>query len=149
MLTLATAPTTQYATFRVDHLLLGIAVAQVREVFRYGEMTPVPLAPRAVEGLLNLRGQIVIALDLRRVLHLPSSPSATPPMNIVVEDGDGVISLLVDEIFDVLEVPVDAFTNVPENMPDSLKALIEGVCPTRQGLMLVLNVAQVLTESSL
>ena len=64
----------QYCTFFVDGLFFGVGVSSVQEVIRYQEMTRVPLAPTEVEGLINLRGQIVTAIDL--ALHALSSFSA-------------------------------------------------------------------------
>ena len=62
---------TQFCTFRVADLLYGVSVRRVQEVLRFQEMTPVPLAPGAVQGLINLRGQIVTAVDMRQILQLP------------------------------------------------------------------------------
>ncbi len=137
----------QYSTFRVDELLFGVEVVKVQEVFRYQEMTPVPLAPRAVQGLINLRGQIVIALDLRRALRLRAAPPASLPMNIVIQSDDSIVSLLVDEIGDVIDVAGKDYAAVPDNMPDEQKALIEGVYHLEHGLMLVLNTARVLQDA--
>ena len=67
-------------------------------------MTQVPLAPQVVRGLINLRGQIVTAIDLRRRLEMEPRPAGQPPMNVVVRSDDGAISFLVDEIGDVVEV---------------------------------------------
>ena len=94
----------QFCTFSVHNLLLAIDVLEVQEVIRYQEMTRVPTAPPVVRGLINLRGQIVTAIDLRRRLALPPSGDDQRPMNVVVRTGDGAISLLVDEIDDVLEL---------------------------------------------
>src|SRR4051794_10190615 len=88
----------QFSTFSLAGLLLGVEVLQVQEVIRYQEMTRVPLAPAEVRGLINLRGQIVTAIDLRRRLGLPDRAEHEQPMNVVVRTSDGVISLLVDEI---------------------------------------------------
>ena len=67
-------------------------------------MTAVPLAPPVVRGLINLRGQIVTAIDLRRRSACRRAPPAEPPINVVVRTDDGAVSLLVDEIGDVVEV---------------------------------------------
>jgi purine-binding chemotaxis protein CheW len=77
--------------------------------------------------LINLRGQIVIAVDSRRSLGLPPLEAGVSPRNIILRSDDGGVSLLVDEIGDVLDVPVEAFTPVPENMPAERRELIEGV----------------------
>src|SRR6185436_963350 len=96
--------TQQYCTFFLDGLFFGVEVQHVQEVIRYQEMTRVPLAARVVSGLINLRGQIVTAIDLRRRLALPELPGGKLPMNIVVRTEDGIVSLLADEVGDVHEV---------------------------------------------
>ena len=103
----------QFSTFVVDRLLFGVEVEKVQEVIRYQEMTRVPLAPRVVKGLINLRGQIVMAIDLRRRLGLRERAAADLPMNVVVRHDDGAVSFLVDEIGDVLEVDEETFELPP------------------------------------
>ena len=90
----------QFCTFYVDRQFFGVPVQQVQEVIRYQEMTRVPLVPRVIRGLINLRGQIVVAIDLRRRLDAPERPEDQLPMNVVVRTPDGALSLLVDEIGD-------------------------------------------------
>ena len=131
--------TRQYSTFKVDGLFLGIEVVAVQEVIRFQEMTEVPLAPAVIEGLINLRGQIVTALDTRRALGLCPASEGVLPMNIVVRSEDGVFSLLVDEIGDVLDVPLESYAQPPENMPAEQRELIEGIYKLDDRLMLVLN----------
>src|SRR5579875_3258105 len=97
-----TAGTRQFATFFVDGLFFGVDVLDVQEVLRYQEMTSVPLAPEVITGLINLRGQIVTALDLRRRLNLKPRADEDEPMNAVIRTKDGVVSFLVDEIGDVV-----------------------------------------------
>src|SRR5271155_5575003 len=99
----------QYCTFYVDGHCFGLDVLKVQEIIRYQEMTRVPLAPAAVRGLINLRGQIVTAIDLRRRLQLSERPADQLPINVVVQTDDGAVSLLVDEIGDVLEVSEKLF----------------------------------------
>jgi purine-binding chemotaxis protein CheW len=139
--------TRQYSTFRVNDLLLGIEVVKVQEVIRYQDMTLVPLAPGVIEGLINLRGQIVIAIDTRRNLGLPRATGDALPMNVVIHSDDGVVSLLVDDIGDVIDVPLDAYAPVPDNMPMEQRELIECVYDLKEGLMLVLNTARVLQNA--
>src|SRR5580704_4607440 len=103
----------QFSTFVVERLLLGVEVEKVQEVIRYHAMTWVPLAPPVVKGLINLRGQIVTAVDLRRRLGLRDRDLGVQPMNVVIRHEDGAVSLLVDEIGDVLEVEDDAFEVAP------------------------------------
>ncbi|MBS2020709.1 MAG: chemotaxis protein CheW, partial [Deltaproteobacteria bacterium] len=91
----------QLCTFLIDGMLFGVDVTNVQEVIRYQEMTRVPLASSTVRGLINLRGQIVTAIDMRARLGLPPRADQALPMNVVASTGDGVVSLLVDEIGDV------------------------------------------------
>src|SRR2546423_9370899 len=106
----------QYCTFYLDGSYFGLDVLKVQEIIRYQEMTRVPLAPPVVRGLINLRGQIVTALDLRRRLELTDRPPGQLPVNVVVQTDDGAVSLLVDEIGDVLEVPQALFQRPPETL---------------------------------
>jgi purine-binding chemotaxis protein CheW len=131
--------TQQYCTFFLDGLFFGVEVQHVQEVIRYQEMTRVPLAARVVSGLINLRGQIVTAIDLRRRLELPDLPPGKLPMNIVVRCEDGITSLLADEIGDVLEVAVDLFEPPPETLAGDLRRLIRGVYKLDGRLLLVLD----------
>jgi purine-binding chemotaxis protein CheW len=129
----------QFSTFFVDGLYFGIEVLEVQEVLRYQPMTPVPLAPEVIEGLINLRGQIIVAIDMRRRLKLAPRPDGQTPMNMVVRSEEGAVSLLVDEIGDVIEAPLDSFEQPPETMRSEQREIIDGVCKLDGRLLLVLN----------
>ncbi len=128
----------QYCTFYLDGHFLGIGVKEVQEVLKYQYMTEVPLADAEVAGLINLRGQIVTALDLRKVMGLGARKEKLP-MNIVVRSDDGPLSLLVDEIGDVVEVEKESFEDPPETLEVSFRHLIKGVYKLQEKLMLVLD----------
>ncbi len=130
----------QYCTFRLDGHLFGVPVASVQEVLKQQELTTVPQAPPEVSGLINLRGQIITTLELRTRLGLPARAEGAAAVNVVVRTGDGdVVSLLVDEIGDVLE-PDDAdFEGPPETVPARIRALVTSVCKLDGALMLVLD----------
>ena len=132
----------QYSTFFVEDLFFGIDVLQVQEVLRYQEMTGVPMAPGVIEGLINLRGQIVTAIDMRRRLQLGVRPDGQQPMNMVVRTEDGAVSLLVDEIGDVLEVGAETFEPPPENVDPAVRELIRGVHKLEGNLLLILDSAK-------
>jgi purine-binding chemotaxis protein CheW len=140
--TAAAATEQQFATFFVDNLLFGVEVLRVQEVLRYQEMTPVPRANEVIEGLINLRGQIVTAIDVRRRLGLRPRESERTPMNMVVRSDDGAVSLLVDEIGDVLDVDESAFEPVPDNVSTGIRALTTGVYKLKDRLLLVLDTAK-------
>jgi purine-binding chemotaxis protein CheW len=129
----------QLCTFFVAGLLFGVDVIHVQEVIRYQAMTPVPLAPKVVSGLINLRGRIVTALDLRERLGLPRRPADQLPTNVVVRHAEGILSLLVDEIGDVLDVDADSFEMPPDTLTPAARAMIDGVYKLKPQLLLLLN----------
>ena len=135
----------QFATFYLDKLLFGVEVEKVQEVIRYQEMTRVPLAHAVVRGLINLRGQIVTALDLRRRLDLAERASDRLPMNVVVRTGEEAVSLLVDEIGDVLEVDDATFEAPPETLQGVGRELIRGAYKLKDRLLLVLDTEKTVT----
>ncbi len=138
--------TQQFCTFYVDDLFLGVDVQQIQEVIRYQAMTRVPLAPQAISGLINLRGQIVTAVDLRCRLGLPLRKSDETPMNVVLRDGDNVVSLLVDRIGDVLEVNEDLFELPPLTVRASVRGLVTGGYKLPARLLLILDTSKTLAE---
>ena len=131
--------TTQYCSFRLAHLTFGVEVDRVQEVMRAQALTPVPLANPVVQGLINLRGQIVTALDLRRRLDLPEREADEQAMNIVVRTSAGELSLLVDEIGDVVDVDDESFEGPPETLEGVARELITGAYKLDDLLLLVLD----------
>ena len=138
------AASKQYSTFLLDGLFFGVEVVKVQEVIRFQEMTAVPLAPAMIQGLINLRGQIVTAIDLRRGLGLPARAAGRLPMNVVVRTGDGPVSLLVDDIGDVIEISENDYEATPQNMPAQQREMVEGVYKLEGRLLLVLNTERAL-----
>ena len=130
----------QICTFTLDGMLLGISVGEVHEILLAQTLTPVPLAHPLVAGLINLRGQIVSAVDLRRVLHLPPRDSnAPPPLNVIVRREHELISLLVDQVGDVLEIESRLFISPPDTTPAETRTLFRGAYQLPQQLLLVFD----------
>lgn len=121
---------------------------QVQEVIRYQEMTRVPLVPAVIRGLINLRGQIVMALDLRRRFGMADRLESELPMNVVVRTDEGPVSFLVDEIGDVLEVQEDSFERPPETMKKG-RELVRGVYKLDARLLMVLDIERAVAMNSL
>ncbi len=136
----AGAASRQYSTFYLDGLYLGVEVLKVQELIRYQEMTRVPLASSVIRGLINLRGQIVTAIELRRRFDMPDRAADERPMNVVVRIDDVAVSLLVDEIGDVIEVNDEQFEPAPETIRGRANDLVTGVYKTAERLLLVLDV---------
>jgi purine-binding chemotaxis protein CheW len=134
----------QFCTFYVRGIFLGLEVTCIQEVIRAQPLTVVPLTQPVIAGLMNLRGQIVTAIDLRHRLGLPPREPDERPINVVVRTPDGAVSLLVDEIGDVIEVSDDAFERPPETLGDDARALIRGAYKLKDRLLLVLDAARTL-----
>lgn len=137
----------QFATFHVGELYLGVPAVRVQEVLCSHQMTAIPLANPAIRGLINLRGQIVTAIDPRNALNLQPVSPETPQMNVVIQTEDGAVSLLVDEIGDVLEISLDCFTPVPDTLEKQNGASIVGVYRLERDLLLALDVERLLENA--
>lgn len=129
----------QFCTFYLDEYFFGIELLKVQEVVQQLDFTDVPLAPPVVRGLLNLRGQIVMGIDLRRQLELPERAPDQPTMNVVIRSHDDAISLVVDAIGDVVEVEEESFEPPPETLRGRVRSVILGVHKLDKRLMHVLD----------
>ncbi len=137
-----------YCTFFLDDLFLGIDVLKVQEILLYQEMTPVPLAHPVISGLINLRGQVVTAMDLRLRLGLTERDPEQLPMNVIVQTKGDTVSLLVDEIGDVVEVDDSAFEPPPETIKGTIRNLIDGVYKLNDQLLLVVDAERTMDLSA-
>lgn len=139
----------QFCTFYLDQYYFGIEVERVQEIIRYQEITPVALSPNVIKGLINLRGQIVTAVDLRRLLELPDRAEEDAPMNIVVNTDQCAFSLLADRVGDVLELPDDGFEMPPDNLTGMARELIQRAYKLEDSLLLTLDVKKVVSTEIL
>jgi purine-binding chemotaxis protein CheW len=140
--------TTLYASCQVGGLRVGINVDAVQEVTAGTDLTRIPLASPLISGLLNLRGQIVTAIDLRRCLHLAERPAGQRPVNVILRTADGCVSLLVDDVGDVLAADADCFEEPPRTLRGRLRELISGAYQLDGGLLLTLDIEGVLAFSA-
>jgi purine-binding chemotaxis protein CheW len=134
----------RYCTFHVAGLLLGIGIEQVEEVLRDQVITPVPLAHPDVAGLLNLRGQIVTAIEARGRLGLGARPGGIAPTIVVIRSGGESVSLLVDREGDVVDVEENRLEMVPETVGARVSALTIGAYQLEGNLLLVADPAPML-----
>ena len=139
----------QYCTFRLAQHLCGIEVLAVHEILRQQPMTRVPLAPPMVKGLINLRGQIITALDMRSRFGFPPRAEGAAPVNIVVDtstdEGESAAALLVDEIGDVIDIDPANCESPPDTIHGAMRELIQSVCKLEKGLLLILDVRKAAT----
>ena len=135
----------QLATFTLSDTLYGVPVERVQEVLQDQRSTRVPLAPGAVTGLMNLRGEVVLVLDLRRRLGLPLRQADDTPTSIVIRLDGEVVSVLVDRIGDVVDVDPAIFEAPPETLTGVARDLIEGAYKLDDRLLLALDVDRAVT----
>lgn len=133
-----------FCTFKLQQYFFCIPAVYVQEVIHYQQMTFVPMAPQEIKGLINLRGQIVTAIDLGIRLELSESQREQLPMNVVIRNGEHVFSLLVDEVGDVLSLDTKLLEAPPKNLQGVARELIQGVYKLQDRLLLVLNIGVLL-----
>ncbi|MDK3161844.1 chemotaxis protein CheW [Kamptonema cortianum] len=133
----------RFCTFYLDEFLFGVRVDDVQEIIRSQSVTPFPLTDKVVRGLINLRGQIVMAIDLRLRLDLAPKESDNH-MNVIVKSTDGPVSLLVDRIGDVVEVHEDIYEPPPPILRGVARNLINGAYKLSDRLLMSLDMGRVL-----
>ena len=134
------AATKEFVTIMVSDQICGIDVLKVQDVLGPQKITPVPLSDPEVAGLLNLRGRIVTAIDLRARLGLePRGPEQGEGMSVVVDHAGELYSLIVDSVGEVLRLPADDFERNPATLDPLWRKYSEGVYRLKEGLLVVLN----------
>jgi purine-binding chemotaxis protein CheW len=137
-------PERQLASFYVGDHLLGLDIYHVQEINRQFDITSVPHAPDYVRGVLNLRGEVVTAIDLRRILGLQSVPISAATRNLIVHHRGELVGVLVDRIADILSIPRDGVLPPPSNVIDVDNRFIEGVYTLDNDIVVILDVDEVL-----
>lgn len=138
------AGATEYVTAMVGGQMFGLPLARVQDVFMPERLTRVPLASPDVAGVLNLRGRIVTAIDMRSRLGLPKREQGSPMMAVGVDLRGESYGLLIDSIGDVLKVANDSFDVNPVNMDAALARVSAGIHRLEGHLMVILDVEKVL-----
>jgi purine-binding chemotaxis protein CheW len=139
---------TEYVTTMIGGQLFGLPISRVQDVFMPERLTRVPLASSDVAGVLNLRGRIVTAIDMRSRLGLPKNDDGKPPMAVGVELRGESYGLLIDTIGEVLKLADDTREVNPVNLDPRMAKLAGGVHRLEGQLMVVLDVDRVLEISS-
>jgi purine-binding chemotaxis protein CheW len=138
-----------FVTFRLGEQWLGIPVVLIQEVLTAQSVSRVPRSPSHVAGFLNLRGQIVTAVDLRVRLGLPphDDPEADA-MNVVVKDGEEFFSLVVDQVGDVVAVDAERVEPAPATLPGVWREVASGVIQMEEELLVILDVDRILDSEA-
>jgi len=136
------ARTRRFCTFVVAGRAFAVDAGAVQEVFRGTVTTPVPRGPAAIRGLLNLRGRIVPAIDMRR--RMGFEPISGEGIHVVLTAGGETHSLIVDALTDVVDIPVASIETTTVGADGALGECIEGVVAARDGLVHVLGIEAIL-----
>ena len=136
----------QYSTFRVNGRLFGIDVAKVQEIVRPMEMTAIPLSQDFVHGLINLRGKVVTAIGLNELFKIHAKDQQEPKMNVICDCDGSLISFLVDEIGDVIEVKRDDFESTPPTISEHISSFLSGIFKVEQDLLSIIDLGSVIKE---
>ena len=139
-----TADIMQFTTFLVGANVCSVNVLQVQEILHYQKITPVAMTPEYVRGLMNLCGNIVTVLDLRRLFGLPPLTDETTGMHLVVQPADEAISLFVDRTHTIVEVQPDQLLPPPGTVQGVIARYLRGVCQVDDDLILLLALEAVL-----
>jgi len=134
----------RYSTFFLNGICFGVRIEKVQEVLDFQNITPVPLAPAVLPGIINLRGQILTTFDLKTRLNLSSSDANGQSMMMVIQTSEGPMNLLVDKIGPVLDVDTDLFEQPTETLKPPVRAVTTHVCKLEGQLLLVLDTEKII-----
>ncbi|MDD9912744.1 MAG: chemotaxis protein CheW [Alphaproteobacteria bacterium] len=134
-------------TFRLLGEEFGLPILDVREIIRMTDITPVPQAPGFVEGVINLRGQIIPVVDLRKRFGISANEANEETRIIVVELRTAVIGLIVDEVSEVLRVPADTVAPPPSLVAGSIGSeYIKGIGHYDEKMIILIDMRKVFNE---
>lgn len=132
----------RYATFHLDNQIIAVPVQRVDEVLGAAHLTPVPMAAPGIAGLLNLRGEIVLAQDVRVSLLRPRREPDEPTVHVVVRASDERLSFVFDRAGDVVDVSPDEVEAPPPTLPDVIKSVTTGVVPRKGHVLMLIDIDQ-------
>lgn len=147
----APLPLHQLVTFELFGELFALPILDVREIIRLLPITPVPNSPSFVEGVINLRGQILPVVDLRKRFGLPPEATTTKNRILVVEAGPGLtLGLIVDAARQVERIPAEAMLPPPALLENSIGAsYIRGISSTEHGMLVHLDLQRIFAADEL
>lgn len=134
----------QYCTFYLDQKHFGIPMLEVQEVILNQPTTPIPLASSVIRGLMNLRGSIVLTVDMRRRLGLPDATDAVRPIQIITHGPSGLVGWLVDCMGEVAELDPAESELPPGSVSANSRELLQSVFQLETGLLMVLDGKRIL-----
>lgn len=134
-----------FVTIWLDGQMCGIPVLEVHDVLSKQVITKIPQSPEAVAGVLNLRGQIVTAINLRKRLKLADREEGSEEMNVVVEYQNEPYSLIIDKVGDVLSLSENAFERNPVTLEACWQGVSDGIYRLEEELLVILDIEKLLS----
>jgi purine-binding chemotaxis protein CheW len=135
--------TVQYCGFKIGNEEYAIPVMEVQEVIKPQMVTPIPLAQEQIRGIINLRGQIVTCISLRKLFGQEDDLSKDH-MNIIVRGADGLFSLVVDEVTDIIDIKLEDLERSPDTINPNLKKYVDKIFKRNQGLVILLKIKELI-----
>ncbi len=129
----------QFCTFYIDQHLFGSEAVAVQEVLLHQQLTPVPLAPNDVLGVINLRGQIITAIDLRKRLGFEPGNGAATSVSVVAFVQEELVNFMVERIGEIVEIDIDELVVIPDTLQGAAKELLIGAYKMSEQLLLILD----------
>ena len=135
----------QVVSFRLGNEEYGVDIAQVQEIIRMVEVTHVPRAPHFMEGVINLRGQLIPIIDLRTRFGMPRIKSTKSTRIVVTDIGNKRVGIVVDSVSEVLNIPIEHVEDAPEMIAGVGTEYIQGVGKVNDRLIIMLDLTMVIT----
>jgi len=136
----------QLVVFMIGEEEFGVEINQVREIVKLVSITRMPKAPGFIEGVVNLRGQIIAVIDLAKRLDLASKGRTETSRIMVVEVADNTVGMIVDSVSEVLRLPRDDIENTPSLIETEVhERYLRGVGKISDRLLILLDLNEVLS----
>lgn len=139
----------QLIVFNLGDEEFGADIAQVREIIRTGPITPIPDSPDFIKGVINVRGEIVVTIDLKARFFLPANKEVECKHIVIAEQEKNLFGLMVDEVAEVLRIPETDIKEPPELVTKIHKEYVSGVITLENRLIILLDLTKVLSEEEL
>ncbi|MGE0484900.1 MAG: chemotaxis protein CheW [Gammaproteobacteria bacterium] len=136
----------RWVTFRLADEAYGINVMQVQEVLRITDVAPVPGAPHFVMGIINLRGNVVTVLDMRKLLNLMPGEITDHSRIMVIESGNVTVGLLVDSVAEVVNISASQIDPAPNVGNDDSSRYIQGVYSRTDEILILIDLNKLISE---
>jgi len=143
-----TAYTKQYVVFRLENEEYGIDILRVKEIKEMMRITRVPKASHFVRGVINLRGEVLPVIDLRKKFNLPEGKESDSTRIIIVSVDDITVGLVVDTSSEVIEISSDSIEEAPDGVGSVDQGIIYGIGKVGERLIILLDIVKIITNSA-